>query len=160
MFYAWFQTIPDRSMTVERWSQDLEDYVNVLYHDQWKNSNPLQEAPGIMENYKEDLLFSMERLSQNPYPLRQVKANEELPFKVDDDLVKNIAGDSLKDLQKDGKLFVVDHKYQADLEKTTYEPKRYGAACTAYFLIDHSGKFLPLAIKTNAGSDLIYTPKD
>lgn len=40
-------------------------------------------------------------------------------------------------------------------------PARYGAACTAYFFIHpKSGDFLPLAIKTNTGSDLIYTPLD
>ena len=41
------------------------------------------------------------------------------------------------------------------------KPQRYGAACTAYFYLHpKSGDFLPLAIKTNAGSDLIYTPLD
>lgn len=54
----------------------MDDYINVLYGDAWLNANPLQEAPGIMTNYTQDLLFSMERLSQNPYPLEQVKPED------------------------------------------------------------------------------------
>ena len=51
--------------------------------------------------------------------------------------------------------------YQARYKKTTLKPQRYGAACTAYYYIcPHSGDFLPLAIKTNGGNDLIYTPLD
>lgn len=47
--------------------------------------------------------------------------------------------------------------YQAKYEKSA----RFGAACTAYFYIHPvSGDFLPLAIKTNTGSDLTYTPLD
>jgi hypothetical protein len=47
------------------------------------------------------------------------------------------------------------------LEKTTVEPQRYGAACSAYFYLHpESNDFLPLAIKTNTGKDLIYTPLD
>lgn len=41
------------------------------------------------------------------------------------------------------------------------EPQRYGAASSAYFFIHpESGDFLPLAIRTNAGSDLVYSPLD
>jgi hypothetical protein len=29
----------------------LQDYISVLYHDEWNNSNPLGTAPGIMTNY-------------------------------------------------------------------------------------------------------------
>ena len=51
--------------------------------------------------------------------------------------------------------------HQEAYEKTTIEPKRYGAACSAYFFIHPKSKdFLPLAIKTNTGADLTYTPLD
>lgn len=47
---------------------------------------------------------------------------------------------------------------QASFDKV---PNKYGAACTAYFFIHpQTQDFLPLAIKTNTGSDLIYTPLD
>ncbi|KAB8252123.1 lipoxygenase [Aspergillus flavus] len=51
----------------------------------------------------------------------------------------------------------------AALMKAAYPktPGRWTAACTAYFFIHpRSGDFLPLAIKTNMGSDLTYTALD
>ncbi|KAI0377205.1 Lipoxygenase [Hypomontagnella monticulosa] len=127
----------------------LDDYTDVLYKGEWENSNPLEEAPGIMTNYTQDLLFSMERLSQNPYPLRLVDPSDPLPFHIPDNLTEDITGASFDTLHKSRNLFVVD------------QPKRYGAASTAYFYIHPVSKdFLPLAIKTNVGSDLIYTPLD
>ncbi|RYP80629.1 hypothetical protein DL769_002374 [Monosporascus sp. CRB-8-3] len=108
-----------------------------------------------------DLLFSMERLSQNPYPLELVKPSEPLPFEIPEDLAPQIAGVSLDELHKSGSLFVVDHRYQTELGKTTVQPQRYGAASSAYFYVHpESGDFLPLAIRTNAGSDLTYSPLD
>jgi hypothetical protein len=39
--------------------------------------------------------------------------------------------------------------------------ERYSAACDAFFYIDPTSEdFLPLAIRTNVGSNLIYTPMD
>lgn len=114
-----------------------------------------------MTNYTQDLLFSMERLSQNPYSLRTVKRVEALPFKVSNDLVRKITGTALEDLHAKGLLFYVDYRWQLKYPKTTVEPKRYGAAVEAYFFIHPKTKdFLPLAIKTNVGKDLIYTPLD
>ena len=52
----------------------------------------------------------MERLSQNPYPLRFVKANETLSFQVAKNLTSKVAGASLEELQTSGSLFVVEHK--------------------------------------------------
>ena len=139
----------------------LDDYTKVLYQNEWKNADPLGTTPGIMTNYTQDLLFSMERLSQNAFPLNLVKPNDTLPFQVPDNLTSKIAGASLEAMQANGSLFVVDHSYQEKYEKTKVAPARYGAACTAYFFIHpQSGDFLPLAIKTNVGSDLIYTPLD
>ncbi|KAJ7157292.1 lipoxygenase [Mycena filopes] len=140
----------------------LEDYANILYTDAWKNTNPLGTTPGIMTNFTQDLLFSMERLSQNPYPIRLVTKDEALPFALPEDTVKNITtAASLAALQASGSLFFVDHTNQLRYHKTTVDPPRYGAACSAYFYIHPQSKdFLPLAIKTNDGADLIYTPLD
>ncbi|RYP72922.1 hypothetical protein DL771_003960 [Monosporascus sp. 5C6A] len=78
-----------------------------------------------------------------------------------EDLRPQIAGVSLDQPHKSGSLFVVDHRYQTELEKTTIQPQRYGAASSAYFYIHpESGDFLPLAIRTKAGSDLVYSPLD
>lgn len=76
------------------------------------NTNPRGVAPGIMTNYTQDLLFSMERLSQNPYPLHLVKPGDKLPFEVADDLSTKISGATLQELQEKGDLFVVDRKWK------------------------------------------------
>ena len=89
----------------------MKDYARVLYGGQWKNANPRGPTPGILTNFTQDLFFSMERLSQNPYPLRLVKPSDELPFELADDLTSKIAGSSLKKLQQDGHLFVVDRTF-------------------------------------------------
>ena len=88
----------------------MKDYAHVLYDGEWKNTNPRGPTPGILTNFTQDLLFSMERLSQNPYPLRLVKPNDALPFELPDNMTSTIAGTSLKKLQQGGQLFVVDRK--------------------------------------------------
>ena len=83
---------------------------------------------------------------------------DELPFMVDPAAVTEITGESLEFLHNEGHLFFVDHSYQA---KYPVLPGRYTASCSAYFYISpSSGDFLPLAIKTNAGANLTYTPLD
>jgi len=116
-------------------------------------------APGTLENYTSDLLFAMERLSANPYSIRRLHPTAEmLPFVVDVAAATTVSGWSLEDLHRNGHLFVVDHSYQAKYPVTA---GRYTAACTAYFYIHpQSRQFLPLAIKTNVGADLVYTPLD
>ena len=139
----------------------VNDYVDVLYQNEWKESNPRGTDPGIMTNYTQDLLFSMERLSLNAYPLQLVKPTDTLPFQVADNITTSLAGVTLQALQAKGSLFAVDHSYQANYPKTKMQPARYGGACTAYFYIHpKTGDFLPLAIKTNVESDLTYTPLD
>ena len=52
---------------------------------------------------------------------------------------------------------------QEAYDKSTTDPPKYGAACSAYFFLHPDPEindFLPLAIKTNSGADLIYTPLD
>lgn len=137
----------------------MEQFGQAFYQNQWKNTNPRGVAPGIMTNFTQDLYFSMERLTQNPYPLKLVTGTS--PFQVDTAVVKNLTGTTLEDIISRKKLFVVDHSYQNGLDKSTIAPARYGAACTGLFYIcDKTGNFLPLAIKTNVGKDLIYTPAD
>ncbi|OJJ96370.1 hypothetical protein ASPACDRAFT_34675 [Aspergillus aculeatus ATCC 16872] len=139
--------------------QSLTDY-ELLYKDQWISTIPDGVAPGMLSNWTQDLLFSMERLSVNPYVVRRLHPeNDPLPFEMADGMAQLLAeGRSLTELHREGHLFFANHSYQAPYPKT---PGRWTAACTAYFFIHpHSGHFLPLAIKTNMGSDLIYTPLD
>ena len=101
----------------------------------------------------------MERLSNNPFPIHRLHPKKDkLPFIVEDEIVQKLTTLSLADLHAAGRLFVVDHSYQANY--STIEG-RFNPACTAYFFIHpKSGNLLPLAIKTQVGSDLIYTPLD
>jgi arachidonate 15-lipoxygenase (second type)/8-lipoxygenase (S-type) len=101
----------------------------------------------------------MERLSLNPYSVRRLNPArlDSLPFDVDDITAVKITGATALSLLASGSLFYVDHRFQAELESTG----RYAAACDALFYISpETGDFLPLAIRTNVGSNLIYTPAD
>lgn len=89
----------------------METFGSLLYEDQWEESNPRGTAPGIMSNYTQDLLFSMERLSQNPFSLVHLGTDEELPFPVDDDVAKDISGVTLEELKTGGNLYFVDCEF-------------------------------------------------
>ncbi|CRG92687.1 hypothetical protein PISL3812_09752 [Talaromyces islandicus] len=139
-----------------------QDYEKVLYDGQLKNSNPRGVTPGMIANATQDLLFSMERLSEHPYAVRRVMANEALPFPLGNNLTAKIVGENatLESLRDSSRLFIVDHSYQKDYKLATVV-ERYPVACSAYFYIDSkSGDFLPLAIRTNVDMDLTYTPLD
>jgi len=124
----------------------MADYSTKLYDGQWKTSVPDGVFPGTLTNYTQDLYFSMERLSLNPFPLKRIGATSSLPFLVADEVVSKITGTTLESLKTGGSLFIVDHSYQAKYAKS----ERYGGACTAYFFLHpKSGDFLPLAIATN-----------
>jgi hypothetical protein len=100
----------------------------------------------------------MERLSVNPFSLSRISRNQTLPFKVADNITTTLTGKTLSNLQQEGRLFVVDYSSFVGLPR---QPGRYAAASTAYFYIHpQTAEFLPLAIKTNEGADLIYTPLD
>lgn len=137
--------------------QTLDDYVK-LYDGEWLNSLPNGTDSGMLTNFTQDLLFSMQRLSNSPYQVRRLIPGEEsLPFSVSYNIINEVTGMSLDQLFHEGRLFYADYRDQLYLESTG----RYSAACDAYFYIDAaSGDFLPLAIRTNVGSDLIYTPLD
>ena len=100
----------------------------------------------------------MERLSLNPYNLVRLNPKtSKLPFQVDASIVKNLTGVSLDTLFTTGSLFYIDYSSQSAYPIT----ELFTAYCSAYFYIHPtSGEFLPLAIKTNTGSDLTYTPLD
>jgi hypothetical protein len=135
----------------------VDDYTK-LYPGNWENILPDGPDPGAETNFTQDLFFSMERLSNSPYQVRRLDpSSDSLPFQVDARAVRQTAGSSLQSLFNSGRLFYADYRDQKNLPKTA----RYGAACDAYFYIDgSSGDFLPLAIRTNVGSNLIYTPQD
>ena len=97
----------------------------------------------------------MERLSSSPNAVRRLNPSTDVPaFTLPE--AEAITGTSLYQLVQDGRLFYVDYRDQAALARTN----QTGAACDAYFYIDDSGDFLPLAIRTNVGSNLVYTPLD
>jgi hypothetical protein len=104
------------------------------------------------------LLFSMERLSVNPYSIRRLHPTSDgLPFSIDVSIAEAVSGETVESLHASGSLFYADHRSLASLAKTT----TYAAACDAYFYIHPKTRdFLPLAIRPNVGSHLIYTPQD
>ncbi|KAH8898556.1 Lipoxygenase [Thozetella sp. PMI_491] len=135
----------------------LDDYTR-LYNGEWTGTVPGGPELGIETNYTQDLLFSMQRLSSSPYKIRRLNPNsDQLQFSVDDSIAVNITGQTLQSLLQQGRLFYADYRDQKNLTASG----KYAAACDAYFYIDQgSGDFLPLAIRTNAGAPLIYTPLD
>ncbi|KAH0539059.1 hypothetical protein FGG08_004405 [Glutinoglossum americanum] len=139
---------------------DLASY-ELLYRDQWQEVNPAGVAPGVHTNYTQDLFFSMERLSANAFSVRRLHPTKDrLPFAVEESIVQKLTGLSLSTLHVTGRLFLSDHSYQLDY-LDTLSKGRYSAACSAYFYIHPvSNEFLPLAIKTNVGENLTYTPLD
>lgn len=135
----------------------VQDYTK-LYPNNWDNTLPNGPVDGSLTNFTQDLFFSMERLSNSPYQVRRLDpSSDTLAFTIDDSTSTKTAGTTLQNLFQSGRLFYADYRDQKNLPTTT----RYGAACDAYFFIDpSSGDFLPLAIRTNVGSNLIYTPQD
>ena len=115
--------------------------------------------PGVLTNYTQDLYFWMERLSNNPFSIKRLDpATDVLPFDVEPSIIFQLTGTVLEDLLTSGRLFMVDHSYQARYPTTA---RRFTAACRVYFFIHpDSQDFLPMAIKTNVGCNLIYTPLD
>jgi arachidonate 15-lipoxygenase (second type) / 8-lipoxygenase (S-type) len=137
--------------------QTLDDYT-LIYDGHWKTFLPNGPVPGMETNYTQDLLFSMERLSTSPYQIRRLcPCTDQLQFQIADSTALNITGQTLQQLFSAGRLFYADYRDQKNLPSTG----RYSAAVDAYFYIDkQSGDFLPLAIRSNVGSGLIYTPAD
>lgn len=134
----------------------VEEYL-LLYQNQWADILPRGPAPGVLTNYSQDLFFSMERLANSAFSVRRLPKASKIPFQVDAAVATKITGSSIQQLLKDGRLFYADHRAQAAFPKTT---SKFAAACDAYFYIAKSGQFLPLAIRTNVGANLIYTPAD
>ena len=100
----------------------------------------------------------MERLSVNPFSTSRLHPNESLPFPLDDISVPSITGTDLDSLHNSGRLFFASHSYQAQY---SLQPGRFAAACDAYFYLHpETNDFLPLAIRTNIGSNLTYSPLD
>ncbi|RKK84851.1 Manganese lipoxygenase [Fusarium oxysporum] len=135
----------------------FEDYLK-LYDGQWQNSVPDGLAEGVLRNAKSDLPFAMERLSVHPESLRRVRPDERVSLRIEEKLARKITTKTQRSLQKEGRLFIVDHSSLANL---TLTKGRYAGACEALFFIHPTtGEFLPLAIRPNNGSPLIYTPLD
>lgn len=103
----------------------------------------------------------MERLANSPFQVKRLDPDtDSLAWRVEDDIVQKLANSTLDKLFQQGRLFYADYRDQnaLNLELTGL---RYTAASDAYFYIHpECGDFLPLAIRTNIGADLIYTPED
>jgi arachidonate 15-lipoxygenase (second type)/8-lipoxygenase (S-type) len=135
----------------------LEDYAT-LYEGQWNQSVGGLFDSGMLTNYTQDLLFSMERLSANAFSTSRIKPSDALPFSIPSGIADTLSGLSIEALQAAGRLFYVNYSSQASIPISA---GKFAAASEAYFYIDpKSGDYLPLAIKPNAGSDLIYSPLD
>ncbi|KAI0193378.1 lipoxygenase [Xylaria flabelliformis] len=141
----------------------LDDYANT-YENQWNMSLPRGPMLGMLTNYTDDRLFSMMRLSGTPYKIQRVQLNEALLFPVDN-AASITGGLSLEDLRAQGRLFSTDFSHLKVYTETDLPSSgKYGAGCQAYFYIDQSGDFLPLAVKPiikgREKSALVYTPED
>ena len=138
--------------------QNLSSYA-VLYEGQWEATLSEGVSPGMLTNWTQDLLFSMERLSINPYVVRRLHPDcDDLSFTIDESTARTLTGTTMTELHRSGRLFFADHSIQ---KRYPTHSGRWTAACSAYFYIHPaSGDFLPLAIRTNVGSDLVYTPLD
>lgn len=138
--------------------QTVEDYTK-LYDGEWTNTLPNGPDPGVETNYTQDLFFSMQRLSASPYQIRRLDpASDSLSFQISDSIATNVSGMTLDTLFQQGRIFYADYRDQTGLPPS---PGKHAGACDAYFYIDAtSGDFLPLAIRTNVGANLIYTPQD
>ncbi|RMZ08199.1 hypothetical protein D0860_04779 [Hortaea werneckii] len=152
-------TVKRLKLTIEQYNglESLEDYTK-LYDGQWENSMPSGNFDGVLTNFTDDRFFSMERLANSPYAVRRLEPGVDLlAFQLDESLATNLTTMTLQELFDAGRLFYADYRDQKDLQATA----RYSAACDAYFYIDpNSEDFLPLAIRTNSGGNLIYTPAD
>ena len=136
---------------------ELEDYL-VLSRDQWLYSNPNGVNEGYYTNFTQDLFFSMQRLSLNPYSLHRIPPSAELPFGLPDDIAVKLSTVTLSYLHQAGRLFVVDYSFLNTIPKVE---GKYMTGCIAYFFIHpECNEFLPLAIKTDLGDGLVYTPLD
>ncbi|KAI8954332.1 lipoxygenase [Xylaria longipes] len=140
----------------------LDDYANT-YNNQWNMSLPRGPMQGMLTNYTDDRLFSMMRLSGTPYKIQRVQPQETLLFPVGN-AASITGGLSLQDLQSQGRLFSTDFSALKFQNRDLPSSGKYGAGCQAYFYIDLSGDFLPLAVKPivkgREGSALVYTPHD
>ncbi|KAJ8129773.1 hypothetical protein O1611_g3859 [Lasiodiplodia mahajangana] len=140
----------------------LDDYANV-YINQWNMSLPRGPMLGMLTNYTDDRLFSMMRLSATPYKIQRVQRHDALLFPVEN-AASITGGLSLRDLRSQGRLFSTDFSSLKFLNRDLPSSGQYGAGCQAYFYIDRSGDFLPLAVKPivkdREESALVYTPQD
>jgi arachidonate 15-lipoxygenase (second type)/8-lipoxygenase (S-type) len=100
----------------------------------------------------------MSRLSINPFSVRRFNSEQgDVPLSLAPEISTELCGMTVEELAATGLLFVVDYSSQASLSRTNWS----AAACKAYFYIHpRSGDFLPLAIVTNTGANLTYTPLD
>ncbi|KAI5803648.1 lipoxygenase [Geopyxis carbonaria] len=137
--------------------------AHALYTGQWATTNPDGVAPGVLDNATSDAGFAAQRLAGNAFVLRRLRPRDSVPFTIHDKHARRITGgDTVRALQRSGRLFVASHAYAATPRfRSHLIPGRDLAACTALFYQHHSThQLLPLAIRTGVGANLTYTPLD
>ncbi|GAM84716.1 hypothetical protein ANO11243_027170 [Dothideomycetidae sp. 11243] len=135
----------------------LEDWFK-FYEMGFKNTVPTGPYPGMLSNGTSDLLFSMERLSTAPFGVRRLAAGTLMSFQTDDAIARNLTTMTQAELLDAGRLFYVDYRDQLNMTVTA---GRYAGAAEAFFFLHpETDQFLPLSIRLNRGSSLVYTPTD
>ncbi|TGZ77884.1 Lipoxygenase [Ascodesmis nigricans] len=165
--------------------QDLDDF-KTLYDGQWPLTVPDGVSPGLLGNYTADdtadATFAMARLSGNPFSLVRLPPDQEPPFRVEEETCRRITGEGFEALWKQGRMFVMEYAFFGEEKYVSHRfPERYLASTTSLFYISGDSnsnatssnsnttgerpgrgrsQFLPLAIKTGVGQNLVYTRLD
>eukprot|EP00271_Cylindrocystis_brebissonii_P004109 TRINITY_DN1554_c0_g2_i1.p1 TRINITY_DN1554_c0_g2~~TRINITY_DN1554_c0_g2_i1.p1 ORF type:complete len:590 (-),score=46.10 TRINITY_DN1554_c0_g2_i1:394-2163(-) len=133
----------------------LSDYVSL-----YKAAEALGLPKATVEanNSLSDEFFARTRFTSNPAALSLAK---KLPFALTDTDVKGLLddGDTLADALAAGRLYISDHSDFHAYFLTQGIPGTSGGAAIALFYFN-STKLMPLAIKPDVDSDLVYTPND
>ena len=92
--------------------QNLSSFA-ATYEHQWKGTIPEGVSLGMLTNWTQDLSFSMERLSINPYVVRRLHpVHDGLPYAVGGAAVEKLTGQNMDQLHASDRLFFANHTIQ------------------------------------------------
>ena len=157
MRYDLYQSLADAALSSVKWLMRKPGKVRdfSLFY-------PLRPMPGVAKRWMQDREFARQRLDGiNPF---MIQALDEVPehFPVTDEVVRGVMPDglSLRALEQEGRLFLVDFASLADA------PVNVGcdlAAAMGMFWLTEERSLLPLAIQLGqspAAAPVIFTPAD